>query len=98
MGSLKQDVEVEISGNFENWLRVKSGNQIGFVSSDYITTTPTPIIISESSETKIIEVFQQMPPTLTLVAPEVTGSISVNTGTIQIIAVLPMIKGFKGWT
>ena len=90
---------LKISGQLGDWYRVESGDLTGWVRTSQITTqemtAPTTSTVSRPSETKIIKVFQQMPPTLTLVAPEVTGSISVNTGTIQIIAVATDDKGIQ---
>ena len=41
ISSLKLNTEVEILSEFEGWLKVKLDNQIGYVSSDYITRRET---------------------------------------------------------
>ena len=93
-----QHSRLPINGQLGDWYRIESDDLQGWVHRQSVTTEE--VIESKNRQrpiqpTRVIKVFQQMPPTLTLVAPEVSASISVAIGNLKVIAVAADDKGVK---
>ena len=98
VAQVPQHSHLSINGQLGDWYRIESGDLQGWVHRQSVTTQE--VIEPKNRQrpiqpTRVIKVFQQMPPSLTLVAPEVSASISVAIGSLEVIAVAADDKGVK---
>ena len=92
--SLTQNTQVSITEQLDGWYQIKIGNQIGYVSSSYISDTRVQETTSRSSSTKRGETVQNS----TKVAPEASTE-TTNTATSATgEAVVAYAKQYLGYS
>ena len=98
VAQVPQHSRLSVSGQLGDWYRITSSSIEGWVRRDAVTTEEIIEVNHRRSQpqtTQIIKVFQQMPPSLTLVTPEVATPISVAIGNLEVLAVAADDEGIK---
>ena len=89
IAGIPQNSRVPITGQLGDWYRIELKELAGWIHARQIATqkiAPQATPSTQPAASTIIRVFQQMPPQLTLVAPE-RNQVMVNTPTINLTAV-----------